>query len=153
MESKDKIAKKEGLQVYELGYHILGTVAEENVAKEVDTLKKILASVKAEIISEDAPKLTGLAYAITKKIGDNNKKFDTAYFGSIKYEVSPEAHAMVKKGVENMENILRYIIVKTVAENTMYTPKAEAKLAKKKEEGKAVSIEEIDKTIDNLVEA
>lgn len=45
---------KEGMTVYEVGYHVAPFVSEENVAHEVSKVKEALEKIKAVVISEDS---------------------------------------------------------------------------------------------------
>jgi len=171
MEKVEKLEKEGGLQarlpnlagqVYELGYHIVSTVAEENLPKEVETLKAIVLKDGGSLVSEGEPKLINLAYSMTKSVADTKKKFDTAYFGWIKFETKSELMPSIKKAVDANEHVLRYLLIKTVRENTMFTPKLTVRTAEateapkvkksiKTEEKKATSVEDLDKTIDELI--
>lgn len=151
----EKVEKK---QVYEIGYHIVSSVAEENVASEVEAIKKLIG--KADIIAEESPKLINLAYTIAKQVGGLRRKFDKAYFGWVKFETSSDEAAQIKKGLDANENILRYILIKTIRDNTLHGAKllaaeesAKKKTARKEEkEDKApASEEEIDKAVDELI--
>jgi ribosomal protein S6 len=158
----EKVEKEGGVQVYELGYHIVSTVAEENVPKEVQTLKDTVLKDGGSLISEGEPKLINLAYSMTKSVADTKKKFTSAYFGWIKFETKSELMPMIKKAADANPNVLRYLLIKTVRENTMYTPKLNVRVATEKEvpkvkksiktdEKKATSFEDIDKSIEELV--
>ena len=163
--SMEKVEKLEegGGQVYELGYHIVSTVAEENLPKEVETLKAIVLKDGGSLVSEGEPKLINLAYSMTKSVADTKKKFNTAYFGWLKFETKSELMPMIKKAVDANPNVLRYLLIKTVRENTLYTPKlntralakeeapAKVKKSVKTDEKKATSVEDIDKSIDELI--
>ncbi len=109
--------------VYEVGYHIVPAVSPEKLPAEVDAIKAVLAGNNATIISEEAPKLRTLAYQMVKAIGPARHKYDTAYFGWIKFEAAPEAAIEVKKAMDANEKVLRYLLIKTVAENTLYGDK------------------------------
>ncbi len=146
--------------VYEVGYHIVPAVSPEKLPAEVDAIKAVLAGVKAEIISEEFPKLRNLAYTMIKSIGPARHRYDTAHFGWIKFEASPESALEVKKALDGNEKILRYLFVKTARENTIYGPQIlpELKDAIKGEETKevvkdavVVAPEELDKSIEKLV--
>jgi ribosomal protein S6 len=166
MEKVEKLEEGGG-QVYELGYHIVSTVAEENLPKEVEALKAIVLKDGGSLVSEGEPKLINLAYSMTKSVADTRKKFDTAYFGWLKFETKSELMPSIKKAVDAYPNVLRYLLIKTVRENTLYTPKlnvrapgkeaeAPAKVKKsiKTEETKISSskdLEDIDKSIEELV--
>jgi len=161
MEKVETLEKEGGLQVYELGYHIVSTVAEENVPAEAEALKAIVLQDGGSLISEGEPKLINLAYSMTKSVADVKKKFTSAYFGWIKFETKSELMPTIKKAVDAYPNVLRYLLIKTVRENTLFVPKLnvrtgekEAPKAKKSikvEEKKATSVEELDKTIDELI--
>jgi len=165
MEKVEKLEEGGG-QVYELGYHIVSTVAEENLPKEVETLKAIVLKDGGSLVSEGEPKLINLAYSMTKSVADTKKKFSTAYFGWLKFETQSELMPSIKKAVDQNPNVLRYLLIKTVRENTLFTPKlnvrspakeeAPAKVKKsiKTEETKVSSkkdLEDIDKSIEELV--
>ncbi len=164
-DSSVQSGREGGLQVYELGYHIVSTVAEENVPKEVETLKAIVLKDGGSQLSLGEPKLINLAYSMTKSVADVKKKFNTAYFGWIKFETKSELMPMIKKAVDANPNVLRYILIKTVRENTLYTPKLNVRAVNKEEkskvkksiktdETKATSvedIEDIDKSIEELI--
>ena len=101
-----------------------------------------------------------------KSVADIKKKFTSAYFGWIKFETKSELMPMIKKAVDANPHILRYLLIKTVRENTLYVPKlnvravskdetvSKPKKSIKTEEVKISSkkdLEDIDKSIDELV--
>ena len=159
MEEND--AKEQG-RVYEIGFHIAPLVGDENVSHEVSGIKSLLEKINAEIISEDFPRLRALAYPLSKKIKGAKNTFKECYFGWVKFEADPEKLAEFEEGVEKLENIIRFLIVKTVKDNTLYGAKFAAKermsfkkpepgTEKRAEEKKEVNVEEVDKAIDELV--
>jgi ribosomal protein S6 len=164
MEKVEKLEEGGG-QVYELGYHIVSTVAEENLPKEVETLKAIVLKDGGSLVSEGEPKLINLAYSMTKSVADIKKKFNTAYFGWIKFETKSELIPTIDKAVKGNPNVLRYLLIKTVRENTLFVPKLNVrapakeespkpKKSVKTEEKRAASktdLEDIDKSIEELV--
>ena len=131
--------------------------------KEVEALKAIVLQDGGSLVSEGEPKLINLAYSMTKSVADTKKKFNTAYFGWLKFETKSELMPSIKKAVDANPNVLRYLLIKTVRENTLYTPKlntralakeeapAKVKKSVKTDEKKATSVEDIDKSIDELV--
>jgi ribosomal protein S6 len=148
-----EIVKTEGT-VYEVGYHIVPAVSPEKLPAEVDAIKAVLGGVGATVISEEFPKLRNLAYQMIKAIGPARHRYDSAYFGWIKFEVKPEAALEIKKALDGNEKILRYILIKTVRENTLYGAKIlgeEKKEAAAKEEAKEAAPEDLDKSIEKLV--
>ena len=151
---------KDSGTVYEIGFHIAPIVGDEKLAYEVSEIKGLLEKIKAETISEDFTRLKVLAYPLSKVISGSKKTFKEAYFGWIKFEADAEAVTEFKNEVEKLSNVLRFLIIKTVKENTLYgnkfAPKYEGK-PKKEEEKKAeepkgpINEAEIDKTIEDLV--
>lgn len=154
-------------QVYELGFHILSSVEEEKVVEEVDSIKASIQKQEGVFVAEGFPKKIALAYTITKDIDSEKQKFDTAYFGWIKFEMKTENIMNVKDEMDKNKNILRFIIIKTVKESTL-APKS-AMVAKEealrqikrkptlkvdekgKKEGPKMTEAELDKTIEELI--
>jgi ribosomal protein S6 len=100
-----------------------------------------------------------LSYEIKKRVETKYLSFNKAYFGWIKFEILPASVDKIGKEIKNNENILRFIMVKTVRENTMHTFRPPMvsrennreeiiKAPKKKTE---ISEAEIDKSIDELL--
>jgi ribosomal protein S6 len=148
------------MQVYELGFHIVPTIAEEKVANVFGDIKALLEKNGAVFISEEYPKMRPLAYTMLKNEAGKNEKFNFAYFGWVKYELPKEATAEVKEKLEKNKEILRFLVIKTVRENTLYGHKLARKDGEKAEapvvgvipeEVVMASDEEIDKTIEELV--
>lgn len=160
MSKKATVTKNNEEKIYEIGYHLVSSIAEENIPSEVENIKGILVKEKANILSEEMPKLRPLAYSIKKAFGGSYKTFDKAYFGFIKFELNEGDITKIDSSLKSNESVLRYIVVKTVRENTMYSPKitvfsdkeSKTKISVKQEKiEKPASIEEIDKSIDELV--
>jgi ribosomal protein S6 len=148
------------MQVYELGFHIVPTIAEEKVANVFGDIKSLLEKNGAIFISEEYPKMRPLAYTMLKNEAGKNEKFNFAYFGWVKFDLGKEEIALVKEKLEKNKEILRFLIIKTVRENTLYGHKIPRKENEKPEvpvvgvipeEVVMASEEEIDKTIEELV--
>jgi ribosomal protein S6 len=148
------------MQVYELGFHIVPTIAEEKVANVFGDIKSLLEKNGAVFISEEYPKMRPLAYTMFKNEAGKNEKFNFAYFGWVKFDLGKEEIAEVKEKLEKNKEILRFLIIKTVRENTLYGQKLARKEGEKVEAIKdgvlaeeivMASDEEIDKTIEGLV--
>ena len=170
MIEKEKTPKASGEKreeaglIYELGYHLLPTLSDEEVLKEVESFKILVEKGGGSLVSEEAPKPMHLAYTMVKKQEGKNAKFDTSFFGWIKFEISAESILKINEEVDQNKNVLRYIILKTVRE---YAPIQHKELFKEpepetpkpiskpemveKREGKPISDAELDKTIEELV--
>jgi ribosomal protein S6 len=151
---------QEGIKVYEIGYHLIPSIPVEKVAGEVEEIKSVIAKHKGSLIAEENPKLRPLAYTIKKAVEGSRYKFNEGYFGWVKFEVDTAVIEEIKKALDANEHILRYLLINTVRENTMVSPKLMTPGAKE-EDGKvaapaetpkpAISEEELEKTINDLV--
>jgi ribosomal protein S6 len=136
--------------VYEIGFHLIPLVSEDEVASHVSTIKSILDKAGARVISEEYPTLIELAYTISKKVRGSKESFDSAYFGWIKFESSSEAIEAIDEEVRGLEEVLRFIIVKTLREDTII--KKDSRIVDEGESEKTTDVDaSIDEAIDELV--
>lgn len=145
--------------VYEIGYHIVPIVDESEILEQVSKIKSLIEEKGGIIVSEEMPKAVVLAYDISKSINSKKQNFSKAYFGWIKFEIEPSQIKDIKNKIESLPNILRFLIIKTIKESTMHTPKIPMfkKENNKEEKGEdhtekpKASEAEMDKSIDELV--
>ena len=149
--------------VYELGYLLVPSIPEENSITEMTALKDSAASFGAVFISEEAPKFIDLAYQMERDIANKKHKFTNGYFGWIKFELAPDKVVLLNEALARNDNLIRFIIISTVKENTIAPKKAprptegRARTDKKdgEEESQAepMSTEEVDKKIEEMATA
>lgn len=141
-------------EIYEIGYHLVPTLSEEDVALRVGDIQKLVSAHDATIIGEEFPQMIDLAYTMRKMIAGKWEKFDQAHFGWIKFEMTPENAQTLNEELRPLDFVLRFILLKTVRESITARPlilkKPEAP-GKKEGEEKPISPEEVDKAIDELV--
>lgn len=113
------LERDERLKVYELGFHFVPTLSEEDATVKFSELKSFVEKLGGEFISEDAPQPIRLAYEISKTIKAEKKWYQDAYFGWIKFTLAPEDVAVLEKQVKAFDPILRYLLITTVRENTV----------------------------------
>ncbi len=104
--------------VYELGFHFVPTLGEEDLALRVEEIKKSIADLGGTVIAEGAPEHIALAYTMRKQVRGKWERFDDSYFGWIKFEIAPEHAAMIKDQAQHNEHLLRFLLVTTVREET-----------------------------------
>ncbi|HZS43144.1 MAG TPA: 30S ribosomal protein S6 [Candidatus Paceibacterota bacterium] len=149
-------------RIYELGFLLVPTVAAENVGAEFSKIKSLIEEKGGKPLSEDFPKMRPLAYSISKTVKAVKQTHDRAYFSWIKFEADSAVAIELKKAVENIDSILRFIILKTIRENILYTPRpsylrsdpnrvARRNKEEKEKAEKPISEAELDKTIEELV--
>jgi len=144
--------------VYEVGYLLSSGIPEEKLADEVNSIKSLIETNGGVFVSDEFPKLRALAYTMTKVVGTRREKHTHGYFGWIKFEMNTEGVAKVKETLDVNVSIIRYLLVKTVRENTMSVIKPlkkegddMIKMPVKEESKEPVSEAEIDKSIEELV--
>lgn len=135
-------------RVYELGFHLLPTVAEADVPVQFSQLKSTIEKQGGTFISESAPKLIKLSYSMSKTIKAEKMHYTNAYFGWIKFTLDPEKLELIEKDIKAFDPMLRYIIVKTVSENTMVTDGVKAIGADKEESKDEDEVKENDILVD-----
>ena len=161
-ESDKEIAKQENdARVYELGYLLMPTIKEEDVPVSYGNLKELVSSFKGEIIADEMPKMTNLAYSMQKITSNVRNKFKTAYFGWTKFIMDSQKVLELKKHIDLDSNFIRFLILKTVKENTIAAKRfvrgdivhRRPPMKKNRDDEVIVPMnkEEIDKEIDALV--
>ncbi len=162
--NNDTLDEKSGSdsKVYEVGYLLVPTIKEEEVPAVYGNLKELVSSLGGEVIMDEMPKMMGIAYPMTKVISNIRSKFTTAYFGWVKFVMEPAKVLELKAKLDLDTNIIRFLMIKTVRENTiaakrfvrgeMYKRPAPKK-GTDNEVATPINKEEIDKEIDALVQA
>ena len=160
MDNIDENVEKNS-RIYEVGYLLVPTISEENIPVNYGNLKNLLVSLGGEIIFDEVPKMISLAYTMSKVVQNVRNKFDSAYFGWVKFEINSEKVLELKKKLDLDPNFVRFLILKTVRENTIAAKRFIHKDSRRKtftarKEGEneivtPIDKEEIDKEIDAMV--
>ncbi|HEY4522307.1 MAG TPA: 30S ribosomal protein S6 [Candidatus Paceibacterota bacterium] len=106
------------VRVYEIGYHIIPTVAEDGLEKIVGNIRSLIEQGGGSFIAEGAPALMRLSYGMGAREGDKKVEHDRGWFGWIKFESSPEIVLVLENALKADQNILRHIVFQTVREET-----------------------------------
>ncbi len=116
-------------RIYELGYLLVPTIPEAEVVDQVTALKNAISAVEGTVISEGDAEFIDLAYTIEKNVKSKKMKWTQGYFGWIKFTAAPEALENLKKALDANLELMRYMLIKTDAENNVVfkKPKVEAK--------------------------
>ncbi len=148
-------------RIYEVGYLLLPTIPEEGIPALYGNLKDLVVSLGGEIISDEMPKMITLAYTMSKVTQNVRSKFNSAFFGWVKFEINPEKVLELKKKLDLDPNFIRFLILKTVRENTIAAKRfvhkdSRKKIFSAKKEGENENVapideKEIDKEIDAMV--
>ena len=161
IEDQNEAKETQNSKVYELGYLLVSTIPEEDVPVIYGNLKELISSLGGNAISDEIPKMIPLAYAMVKVVNNVRNKFNTAHFGWIKFMMDSDKVLELKKKLDLDPNIIRFLVLKTVAENTIAakrfmrtdTRNRRPRILKNEDNENVAPInkEEIDKEIDALV--
>lgn len=153
--------KASELVVYELGYHLVPTLTDDELELRVQELRSLIGQAGGTILHEGFPERHDLAYTIRKSILGAYQKFDDSYFGWFKFEGMPEGQGAFKEGLDHFNDLVRYIVVKTNADAYEPTAPKIAEREKEAPESKGIgaagagdidiSEEEITKAVDELI--
>lgn len=146
--------------VYEIGYHLVPTVAEDAVAGEAAKIRAMLGD--AEIITDETPHKLTFSYVIERPGAGRREKYGEGYFGFIKFAIDKEHINGIEDALRANHTILRYLLITTTREEIAPTRRAvftsdrlEGETLKKpvavEEKAAEVSEEELDKSIDAIV--
>lgn len=111
-------------RVYEISFIFDNKLDEETALKKGDALKQSIATLGGSFISEETPYLRELAYEMIRVQNNINVRFNVGYFGWIKFEMESDKVKEFEKALKLDEEIVRFLVVKTLRENTVYTKKA-----------------------------
>ena len=138
-------------RVYEISYLFDNKIEESDAIKKADALKQSIATLGGSFISEEAPYVRELAYEMTRVVNNVNVRFNVGYFGWIKFTLDAAKVKELEKGLKLDEEVIRHLVVTTVAENTVYTKRApviKAESLAGNEDDTVPSIVDIDTTAD-----
>ena len=148
----------EGTKLYELGYLLIPTLAEEALVDEVNKVRTYLEKDGGLIISEGQPEMKKLAYEIAERgVTSKKTKFDDAFFAWIRFQTSPDAIVTIQEDLDKNAKVLRFLIIKPSKDNprAIVTPitavKTTREIAEKRDKKKIMTEEDLDKEIDQLL--
>ncbi len=144
---KDTNERQDGVRVYELGFHFVPTLSEDEVVVQFSHLKSLIEKKGGTFISEETPAMIDLSYEISKTVKAQKKHYKEAYFGWVKFELNADEIPALEKDVKAFEPILRYILISTVRENTMVAKEARKTSTKDEAEATTSTAEEAPKEV------
>ena len=111
-------------RVYEISFIFDNKLDEGAALEKGNAIKQSIATLGGSFISEEAPYMRELAYEMVRVVNNVNVRFNEGYFGWIKFELDGDKIKELEKGLKGDDQVVRYLIVKTVRENTVYTKRA-----------------------------
>ena len=110
-------------KVYEVSYILVPTISEDSATAKAEAFKKSIADLGASFISEEPAYMRDLAYEMVRVIKNANNRFDTGYFGWIKFEMEPSSLPAFEKNIKLDEEVIRYLVVKADRDINIFTKK------------------------------
>jgi ribosomal protein S6 len=111
-------------RVYEISFIFDNKLNENTALDKASAIKQSIASLSGSFISEEVPYMRELAYEMIRVVNNVNVRFNEGYFGWIKFEMDADKVKEFEKNLKLDEEIVRYLVVKTVRENTVFTKRA-----------------------------
>jgi ribosomal protein S6 len=111
-------------RVYEISFIFDNKLDEEAALEKGNAIKQSIATLGGSFISEEAPYMRELAYEMVRVVNNVNIRFNEGYFGWIKFELDGQKVKELEKGLKSDEQLVRFMVVTTVRENTVYTKRA-----------------------------
>lgn len=111
-------------RVYEISFIFDNKLDESTALGKAEQLKQSIATLGGSFISEEAPYMRELAYEMIRVQNNQNVRFNEGYFGWIKFDLAADKVKDFEKAIKLDEQVVRYIIVTTVRDNTVYTKRA-----------------------------
>lgn len=156
MEQKNEQTKDAENRLYELGYVLISAIPEDKVASEVTKIKDAITERGCSVEASADPSLRDLAYPMSLSKEHKKTTYTAGYFGWVVFDGEPEAAVAIDDMMKKSETVLRYLLIKrpplsvNAAVRTFAPGVGARKDAKKAKED--VNEEELDKTIEELVE-
>lgn len=127
-------------RIYEIGFNIIPTVNEKDREAVLASIDETITSRGGEFIARGEVEYIDLAYPMSKLFDNKKIIFNTAYFGWLKFEITPLKIIELKELFDKEKNILRYLMFKTVREDTFLKKKIGGSKKAKKEEAETEEV-------------
>ena len=108
-------------RVYEISFIFDNKLDEGAALEKSNAIKQSIATLGGSFISEEVPYMRELAYEMIRVVNNVNVRFNEGYFGWIKFEMEADKVKELEKGLKLDEQLVRFLVVKTVRENTVFT--------------------------------
>ncbi len=97
---------------YELAYHVLPTVTEGEAVRLSGEVIAELEALGATVLASEKPERVDLAYEITRHLEGKNRHFKSAYFGWVRFSVSPDSIESFINEFNERTDIMRHLLIR-----------------------------------------
>jgi len=145
--------KNQDKNLYELGYLLIPTIDADRIPEEVSKIKNVLESLEGAVENEELPKMRELAYEVSQDLaGGKRIRFNEAYFGWMRFNLSPEGAVSFIDELKKNSSVLRNLVINLSKEGKNALKVAKPRNISLRRVPKTVSDKEvIDKEIDDLL--
>lgn len=145
------------VQAYELAYHLVPSLSEDDLALRVTALQKAVEAAGGVPLAESYPQALTLAYRMKRLRGGRWDKYDTSFFGWMRFEAPASGIAGLETALREDDTLIRHLLFKLDKAALAPAP-APRELSGKKlekrtvvEEKGEVSEVELDKQLEELI--
>lgn len=100
------------MSYYEFAFHLLPTVADEEVPAAFGDLKAMIDREGGHITSEEAPQRFDLAYTVVTHSEGKNFKYNHSYFGWVRFMTEPSKLENLKTEIAHESRVFRHLLIK-----------------------------------------
>ena len=114
------MASKMTQKVYEVSFHLLPTLSEEEAGSVFSSVESLISS-DGEVLDTVSPELMDLAYPVRHSVRQEDGSYArhiSSYFCSVKFRSPPSFVVSLQKYLQDDNSALRFLVVETVAEDT-----------------------------------
>ena len=141
------------LAVYEVAFHIDPNLSDTKVRTVYDDVHKLIESKATALIAESDPTRMTLAYTISHTQEGQKKEYNTSFFAWIAYEGHPENQKEIVDSVQEKEEIIRHLCIKTTKEEALFAQEREHERKMLKQNAQKEKEEVPADDLDNAVES
>ena len=147
---------------YECAFHILPTLADEEVPGVVESLKALVMYAGGTVTSAEIAGRYDLAYEIAKQVDGKGRRFNAAHFGWMRFLLAPSVLVALTQELAHKPELLRYLVIRLTrdeAQNPFFllgvsrpgADSADADAVTTAKVESAVSEEALDQSLEKLV--
>ena len=140
------------MQVYELCYLILPSVAEDALSSVADKIKEAISEAGGKDFDSETPFKHPLAYSMSKTVGASKYVVNDAYIGWVKFEAEPAEINAIEVAMKKISEVLRFLVVKAPRKTEFSFAKAKALIKAKEDKEKEVEAEPAEEIKEVVVE-
>ncbi len=112
----------EETRLYEVGYHLVPSIALEALGEEVVKIKDRIAAHGGVVTAEEIPKKTQLSYRLPHLLeGGRRVFFDSSYFGWVRFQMPAEEASALAGDLKTHPSLIRFILIVATPEKVSAT--------------------------------